>query len=155
MAFNVLDASISAINEGRRKAIKTVSLQAVEMITDRVQQEGKASSGRKMAKYSAAYALVRSKGKAKGQSGSLQTAHVDLTVTGQMMNNLKVIKTGTRAAKIGFSNKEAQDKANNTTNLKGTWIKPTKGEQAEIREAFADVLSDVIGKVNKKTVFKI
>jgi len=139
-------ASYEDILDEVRPLMKAVAIKSVRLIKDRVQHKGLNSKGNAFPSYSEGYAAYR---KSKGR-----TEKVNLSFTNNMLRNLKPIGSGSdgRSVIIGFDRPHEADKARWTTDLKGTWIKNTDAEIADLRRTVEKRLGAV---VVRKHVFSI
>jgi len=103
------------------KVLRTALTNLHALISERVQIFGQLTNGQSILGYSTGWEKVR---KAKGR----QTAHVDLTFSGDMFRdfNLYPIKNGFG---LGFSSKAQFDKMEWLTDQKGVFILPSEQEK--------------------------
>src|SRR5690606_23420511 len=103
------------------KVLRTALTNLHALISERVQIFGSLTNGQSILGYSTGWEKVR---KAKGR----QTAHVDLTFSGDMFRdfNLYPIKNGFG---LGFSSKAQFDKMEWLTDQKGVFILPSEQEK--------------------------
>lgn len=114
------------------KTLREAALDAVVLISDRVQQRGENTSGQKMitksvkktGSYDAYYAEKRTK---KG----LQTDHIDLTFNGDMMNDFHIAPDGETSYIIGFRGQLSSDKSDWNERKFGT-IFQLSGKESEL-----------------------
>lgn len=111
----------------------------------RIQNGGQATNGsrlvtkskKRVGAYSEAWGAERA-------SHGLQTAHVDLTFTGDMMDSYDSAKTGKQSAIIGFESVEESSKAGKMESLYGT---PIFDVADNVIDKQMDIYADiVIGK---------
>jgi len=101
----VLFSQLDALRD-TDKLLREAALDATALITERVQQRGELANGGKIGggSYSPGYKRYRAK-------EGLQTSHIDLTLSGQLMDSFTVSGDGERGYVVGFSSVPQGQKA--------------------------------------------
>lgn len=101
----VLISQLDALRDSD-KLLREAALNATALITNRVQNRGELAAGGKIGggRYSAGYARTRRK---EGR----QTGFIDLTMTGQMLDNFTVAGDGKSGYVVGFATDREGQKA--------------------------------------------
>lgn len=128
------------------KILRQASFDLVALITDRIQQRGELTSGDKMktnSPYKAgAYSFDYAK-YTRVKTGR-QINHIDLTLTGEMMDNFLPTANGNNEYVIGFLGKSNADKAEwNEANF-GVIFQGSNEEINQVGEAIADNVNEII-----------
>jgi len=121
------------------KVLRLACVNGVAIILHRIQQKGKNSADTSMAEYSKKYKRRRAK---KG----LQVEQVDLTFTGQLTQNFKVIPLVGMAYGLGFDNELATAKAGWVEEQYGEIFTPTKKENETIIESIQNAVLKILNK---------
>lgn len=124
------------------KILRQAAFDSVVLISDRVQQRGENVSGQKMRNkkkgvYSKYYAKKRAK---EGR----QTDYVDLTMTGDMMDNLIPQANGDGQYIVGFAGKSASDKAEYSELYYGSIFQLSEQEQSQVFKQITDSTNEAI-----------
>lgn len=124
------------------KVLREVAFDAVALISNRVQQEGKKSDGTKIKTRAKEKfgAYSKSWGKARKQNGR-QTDHIDLTNSGDMMGDFLPIPTGENEYGVGFRGNS--DKADYLEEYFGDIFLPTEEEEEFIVESLTKKLDAI------------
>lgn len=121
------------------KVLREVGLDAVVLISHRVQQEGKKSDGSKIStkakKRFGAYSYEYGK---KREKEGLQTKIIDQTYSGDMLGDFILAPEGEKSYIIGFRGKTASDKAE--------WNERRFGKIYQLSNEESKLLSDIINK---------
>lgn len=136
------------INDAVKISLNKVAISSINRIKRRLTTKGEDKDGKALiggggpGEYSPSYKKFRKK---KGRT----TKFINLQFTGKMVGNLKPIRTerNGKAIVLGFSNKQEQEKANETSARHGKWLGLTKKES----EAVAKVISADIAKAIKRS----
>jgi hypothetical protein len=112
------------------KVLRTVALDGLTLITDRVQQRGEKTDGTKLrSKSRKKYGAYSSEyGKLRGEKGR-QTDIVDLTLTGDMFSDFVVEPTGEREYSVGFRGDKSASKAEYAEDYFGETFTPSDEEE--------------------------
>ncbi len=118
------------------KALRMAGMDAVVLVADRIQQKGNSIGGRmttKSKKPDGVYSKYHKKARDKK---NLQTSHVDLTFSGDLMRNWQLLSSDTKSAEIGFMNDSEADKAQYLEDYYGQIFALTKDEENTVIETF-------------------
>lgn len=129
------------------KILREASLDAVVMISDRVQQRGENTAGEKMitkstpkkGAYSSSYADKRVK-------NGLQIEHIDLTFQGDMMNDFTVAPDGETGYIIGFRGQLSSDKSEWNERKFGTIFQLSETESELIKSIITNKINAILNK---------
>lgn len=124
------------------KVLRFACVQGVSLILHRIQHDSKNSKGENLKPYSKQYAKIRI-------AAGRQVAKKDLTMTGQMTSNFKILPTGEKSYGLGFDNSFANQKAEWNEAREGTLFLPTKQENDVIVSA---IQSKIIKILNKQSI---
>lgn len=124
------------------KVLREVALDAVALISNRIQQEGKKSDGTKIkTKAKSKFgAYSKSWGKSRNRNGR-QTDHIDLTNTGDMMGDFLPIPTGENEYGVRFSGNA--EKADYLEEYFGDIFLPTEEEEEFIVDSLTKKLDAI------------
>jgi len=162
MARKLFNATLSLIDKRFKSGelIKTLANDALVEVIDRTQQSGKDVNDNKFPGYSTNPGYFRLKDrkskrfeggyKAFRNANSRRTDIVNLTFAGRMMNNLKVKRASRREAIIGFTQKRQQEKADNTSRLKGTWVGLSPRQVKKLSNRFGVELRGLIARGSRR-----
>lgn len=128
------------------KILRQASFDLIVLISDRVQQRGENTSGDKMKTQSPYKAGAYSFDYAKYTrvKNGRQIDHVDLTFTGEMMDNFLPTSNGNNEYVVGFQGKSNSDKAEYNEAYYGTIFQASTEEITTIGEAIADNVNEII-----------
>lgn len=137
---------LSELGLNSDKILRQASFDLVALITDRIQQRGELTSGEKMktsSPYKAgAYSFDYAK-YTRAKTGR-QINHIDLTLTGEMMDNFLPTANGDNEYVIGFLGKSNADKAEwNELNF-GVIFEASNEEISQTGESIADNVNEII-----------
>ena len=124
----------------RDKVLRLACVNALPLILHRIQQQGKNSKAEQLKAYSKAYEKIRI---AKGR----QVAITDLTMTGQMLDNFKVIPIAENGYGLGFDNSFANQKAEWNESRYGDLFVPTKPENDVIIKAVQNAIIKILDRL--------
>lgn len=123
----------------RDKVLRLACTQGVTLILSRIQHQWKNSEGVKFKPYTKQYAKIRT------QAGR-QVANKDLTMTGQMTDNFKVLPIGENAYGLGFDNAFANQKAEWMEVQNGNLFVPSKSENEVIIQTVENYITKILNK---------
>ena len=118
------------------KALRMAGLDAVVLVADRIQQKGNSVSGRMTTKSKKPDGVYSKGHKKTRDKRNLQTSHVDLTLSGDLMRNWQLLSSDTKSAEIGFMNDSESDKAKYLEDYYGQIFALTKDEENTVIETF-------------------
>ncbi|HRG02021.1 MAG TPA: hypothetical protein PKZ75_12965 [Bacteroidia bacterium] len=118
------------------KALRLAGLDAVVLVADRIQQKGNSVSGRMTTKSKKPDGVYSKGHKKTRDKRNLQTSHVDLTFSGDLMRNWQLLSSDTKSAEIGFMNDSESDKAGYLEDYYGQIFALTKDEENAVIETF-------------------
>jgi hypothetical protein len=129
------------------KVLREVCLDAIVLISHRVQQDGKKSDGSKITTTSkkrfGAYSYQYGK---KRASKGLQTKIIDQTFTGDMLGDFTLAPEGEKSYVIGFRGKTASDKAEWNERRFGKIYQLSKDESKLIQDIIRKRINAILNK---------
>ena len=127
------------------KVLRVVAFDTVALISNRVQQEGKKSDGSKIkTKAKETFgAYSKSWGNTRKRNGR-QTAHIDLTDSGDMMGDYLPVPTGENEYSVGFRGDVSSQKAEYNEIRFGDIFLPTEEEEEFIVESLTKKLDAIL-----------
>ena len=128
------------------RVLRQASFDLVALISDRIQQRGEMSNGEKMKTRSKSPAGAYSfdYGKYTRVKRGRQVDHVDLTLTGDMMDNFIPTANGLNEYVAGFQGKGPADKAEYAEAYYGTIFHASSEEIRIVSEAISDNTNEII-----------
>ncbi len=124
------------------KVLRVALLDSLALIKGRIQQDGQNAGGGSIGTYSKKWAKFRS-------SIGRQTAHIDLTLSGDLMRNFTIIPDGTDALGLGFtSDLESKKAIGNEEHYGGAIFEPSDEEQDFIESEINRKVADILNKAN-------
>lgn len=120
------------------KLLRQAVLDGVALVTNRIETKGEKSDGSKIGNsYNEWYAKKR-------QKLGRQTSFIDLSLTGQMLNNYKLLPYGSTGYAMGFDNAFAGQKADWNEERFGELFIPTKEENDLIIKAVENRIKEIL-----------
>ena len=146
--LSLRNAFVNELPIATEKALRMAGMDAVVLVADRIQQKGSSVGGRMTTK-SKKPDGVYSKGHKKARNKrNLQTDHVDLTYSGDLMRNWQLLSSDTKSAEIGFMNDSEADKAQYLEDYYGEIFALTKEEETIVTETFnSELESNFVKKI--------
>ena len=146
--LSLRNAFVNELPIATEKALRMAGMDAVVLVADRIQQKGNSVGGRMTTK-SKKPDGVYSKGHKKARNKrNLQTVHVDLTYSGDLMRNWQLLSSDTKSAEIGFMNDSEADKAQYLEDYYGEIFALTKEEETIVTETFnSELESNFVKKI--------
>jgi len=137
---------LSQLGLHQDRVLRQASFDLAALISDRIQQRGEKTNGDKMMTGSPykAGAYSFDYGKYTRIKSGRQINHVDLTLTGDMMDNFLPSANGQNEYIVGFQGKGPADKAEYAEAYYGTVFQASNEEISQVGQAIADNVNEII-----------
>jgi hypothetical protein len=121
----------------RDKVLREAMINGLALVLFRIQQKGLNSQEQSLGNYNSWYAKKR-------ENQGLQTKKIDLTYTGQMTQNFKVIPYKDNGYALGFDNAFAGQKAEWNEERFGDIFTPSQNEQMQIMVMVTNRINQIL-----------